>query len=74
MSIFVAVEVESLFGTLLLFFRGKFLQEFDCINIYGVGVLGGSGGGEGLKGLSRPSTLLGDLFGMIPLVLEVGGF
>ena len=39
MSTFTAMEAESLLGTLLLFFRGKFFWKFDCINVYDIGVL-----------------------------------
>ena len=44
MSTFATAEAKSLLGTLLSFFRGEFLGEFDYINIYGIGVLGGPGG------------------------------
>ena len=71
----VAAEAESLLGALLLFFQGEFLWEFDCVNVHGVGVFGHGGrGGEGLEGLGGPSTPLGDLFCMVPLVLKVCGF
>ena len=75
MSTLSVMETESPFGTALLFLRGQ-LWKSDCINVHGIGILGHSreGGGEGLEGLSGPSILLGDLFSVIPLVLEVGGF
>ena len=73
-SAFAAVETESFLGTLFLFFWGEFLGKSDCVNIHGIGVFDGPGVGEGLESLGRPFTSLGDLFSMIPLVLEVGGF
>ena len=73
MSTFLAAEVKSLLDALLSFFWGKFLREFDCVNIHGVGVLGGSRGrGKSLESLSGPSTSLSDLLSAIPLILEVG--
>ena len=76
MSTFSATKAESFLGALLSFFGGEFLWEFDCVNVHGVGVLGGprGGRGEGLKSLGGPSTSLSDLLGTIPLVLEVGRF
>ena len=44
MSTFVAMEAKSLLGALFLFLRSELLQEFDCINVHGIGVLGDSGG------------------------------
>ena len=44
MSTFLAAEAKSLLGTLLSFFWGKFLWEFNRINVHGGGVFGGSGG------------------------------
>ena len=44
MSTFTTAEAKSFLGTLLSFFRRKFLREFDRVNIHGVGVLGGSRG------------------------------
>ena len=41
---FSAMEAKSLFGALLLFFWHEFLGEFDCINVYSIGVFGGLGG------------------------------
>ena len=74
MSTFSASKAKSLLGALLSFFGGEFLGEFDRVNVHGVGVLSGSRGGrgKGLESLGRPSTSLSDLFGTIPLVLEVG--
>ena len=43
MSTFSAAEAKSLLGALLSFFWGEFLRDFDCVNVHGVGVLGGSG-------------------------------
>ena len=43
-STFVASEAESILSTPFSFFRGKFLQEFDCINVHGVGILDVLGG------------------------------
>ena len=76
MSTFSAAKAKSLLGALLSFFGGEFLGESDRINVHGVGVLGGSGGGqgEGLESLGRPSTSLSDLLSTIPLVLEVSRF
>ena len=75
MSASLTMEARSLFGALLVFFWGEFLQKFNCVNIHGVGVFGGSGGqGERLEGLSGSSALLSNLFCTIPLILEVGGF
>ena len=72
MSTFVAVETESFLGTLFMFFWSEFLGEFNHVNIYGIGVFGGSRRrGKRLQGLSGPSTSLSDLFGTVPLVLEV---
>ena len=72
MSTFVALEAKSLFDALLSFFQGKFLREFDRIDVHGVEVFGGLLRGKRLESLSRPSTSLSDLLGSIPLVLEVG--
>ena len=44
MSTFLALKAKSLLGTLLLFFLGKFLREFDHVNVHGIGALGGSRG------------------------------
>ena len=44
MSTFAAVKAKSFLGALLSFFRGKFLREFDRVNVHGVRVLGGSRG------------------------------
>ena len=44
MSTFAVVKAKSLLGALLSFFWGEFLRELDCVNVHGVGVLGGSGG------------------------------
>ena len=75
MSTFAASEAKSFLNALLSFFWGKFLREFDCINVHGVGVLGSLGGrGKRLESLSRPPTSLSDLLGMIPLILEVNHF
>ena len=74
MSIFVAFETESLFGTHFSFFWGEFL-EFDHIYIHDIGVLGHhSGRREGLESLGRLSALLGNLFCVVPLVLEMDCF
>ena len=71
-STFVALEAESLLDVLFSLFRGEFLREFDYVNIYGIEVFGSSGGqGDGLEGLSRPSTSLSNLLNTIPLILEV---
>ena len=72
MSTFAAAKAESLFGALLPFFQSESLGKFDCVGVHGIGVLDDSGGrGKRLEGLSRPSTSLSDLFGTIPLILEV---
>ena len=74
-STFVTAETESLLCTLLMFFWGELLEEFDHINIHGVMVLCGPGGrGKRLESLGGPSTLLSNLLCTIPLILEVGGF
>ena len=44
MSTFAAVEAKSLLGTLLMSFWGEFLGGFNCINVHGIRVFGGSGG------------------------------
>ena len=73
MSLSVAVETESLFEAVFLFFWSKLL-EFNYINVHGVWVFGHSRrGGERLEGLSGPSTSLSDLLSLVPLVLEVDG-
>ena len=75
MSAFMTVEAESLLDTLLSFLRGEFLWEFNHIDVHSIRVFSGSMGcRERLESLGRPSTLLGNLFCMIPLVLEVDGF
>ena len=72
MPTLAAVEAESLLDTLFLFFWDQFLWKFDHINIYSIEVLDHSrGGGKRLESLSGPSTVLGNLFCSIPLVLEV---
>ena len=71
--LFPVVEAESFFDTFLFLLRGQ-LQKFHCIYIHSIAVFGcPGGGGERLESLHRSSALLGNLFSMIPLVLEVGG-
>ena len=73
-SLFAASKAKSLLEAFFSFFLGKLL-EFYCINVYGIGIFGGSGGwGKGLEGLGRSSTLLGDLLRIVPLVLEMDCF
>ena len=72
MSTFAASEAESLLGTLLSFFWGKSLREFDRVNVHGVGVFGSFLRGKGLESLSGPSASLSNLLSTIPLVLKVG--
>ena len=43
MSTLVAMEAESFLSALLMFFQGELLRESDCVNVHGIGVLGGSG-------------------------------
>ena len=75
MSTFTTAEAKSFLGTLLLFFWHEFLEEFDCINVHDIGVLGDFGGqGKILESLSGPPTSLSDLLSVIPLVLEVSHF
>ena len=45
MSTFSAAKAKSLLGALLSFLRGEFLGKFDRVNVHGVGVSRGSGGG-----------------------------
>ena len=73
MSAFATAKAKSLLGALLSFLWGELFGKLDRINVHGVGVLGGSRGGQGkrLESLSRPPTLLSDLLSVIPLVLEV---
>ena len=67
-------ETKSLLETFLSLFWGEFL-DFHNINVHSIGVSGYSrGGGEGLESLGRPSTLLGDLFHAVPLVLKMDCF
>ena len=73
-SLLVAAKAQSFFETFLLFFWSEFL-DFYCINVHGIGVFGCPGGrGERLESLGRPSASLGNLLGMIPLILKVDGF
>ena len=72
MSLFPVAKAESFFGTLLPLFQSQF-EEFDSINIHSIWVFGCSQGGERLEGLCGPSTVLDDLFCMVPLVLEMSG-
>ena len=72
MPTLAAVEAESMLDTLFLFFWDQFHWKFDHINIYSIEVLDHSRrGGKRLESLSGPSTVLGNLFCSIPLVLEV---
>ena len=73
-SAFAAVEAKSFLGTLLMFFRGHSFWELDCVNVHGICVPSCVRRGERLEGLGGPSASLSDLFHVIPLVLEVGGF
>ena len=72
-SLHVASKAELPFETFFLLFWSEFFN-FHCIDIHGVWVLGHcSRRGEGLEGLCRPPASLGNLFYMVPLVLEVNG-
>ena len=74
MSLFVASETESLFETFLSLLWGEFL-DFHDIDIHGIGVFSCFGRGrEELEGLGRLSASLGNLFRMVPLVLEMDHF
>ena len=72
MSLLSAMKAEPFLGAFPPFFWGQFGQS-DHVNIHGVRVFGGSQeGGERLEDLNGPSTLLSDLFDVVPLVLEMG--
>ena len=73
MPLLAISETQPLFEAFVSFLRGEFLDS-DHVDIHGIRVLGCFRGGEGLEGLGRPSTSLGNLLCMVPLVLKVDGF
>ena len=75
MPILPTVKIKSLLGILFCSSRVSFFGRFDHINVHSIEVFNCSGGeGEGLEGLGSPSTSLGNLVSMVPLVLKVCGF